>query len=134
MTEDGITLIELLVAMMLMALLAAIATKTLTSNAAAFQAAMKSDLRNLASAEEAYFSLHQAYASSLEDLDFQTSPRVRVTLRASTHGWSAKTEHEARADYACAIYCGSGVTPYAPATEEGVLACSPSGGGGCSGR
>ncbi|UCC49436.1 MAG: prepilin-type N-terminal cleavage/methylation domain-containing protein [Gemmatimonadota bacterium] len=134
MTERGFTLVELLVAMMLMALLAAIATKALTSKAAAYQAAMRSDLRNLASAEEAYFFRHQVYASSLEDLGFQATPRVQVSLRTSTHGWSAMTEHEARAGDACAMYFGTGVSPYTPATEEGVMACSSAGGGGCSGR
>jgi prepilin-type N-terminal cleavage/methylation domain-containing protein len=134
MTQRGFTLIELLVAMMLMALLAAIATKTLSSKAAAYKAALQSDLRNLASAEEAYFCVHQVYANSVDQLNFQSTPHVQVTLTASTHGWSAKTEHEARAGYACAMYFGSGVTPYAPATEEGEMACATGGGGGCSGH
>jgi len=134
MAQRGFTLIELLVAMMLMALLAAIATRALSSKAAAYKAAIQSDLRNLASAEEAYFSVNQVYANSASQLNFQSTPQVRLTLTASTHGWSARTEHEARSDYQCAMYFGSGVTPYAPATEEGVMACSANGGGGCSGR
>jgi len=32
------------------------------------------------------------------------------------------------------MYFGSGVTPYAPATEEGEMACATGGGGGCSGH
>lgn len=134
MDRRGVTLIELLVTMVLMGLLAAIVTKTVTGKSAAAMAVLKSDLRNLAAAEEAYYSLHLSYSSSVEELDFQNSKNVRMELRSDATGWSAQTDHELNPDFRCALYMGESVEPYSPAIAEGVIACSPRvGGSGCSG-
>jgi prepilin-type N-terminal cleavage/methylation domain-containing protein len=133
MDRRGVTLIELLVAMVLMGLLAAIVTKTVTGKSAAAMAVLKSDLRNLASAEEAYYSIYMSYSSSVEDLDFQGSKNVRMNLRSDATGWSAQTDHEMNPDFRCALYIGRSVEPYSPAIDEGLVACSPTvGGGGCN--
>jgi len=64
----------------------------------AYHAAMKSDLKNLASQEEIFFSDHDAYSASATDLAFVSSNGVRVTIVATLDGWAARATHEALGD------------------------------------
>src|SRR6266702_234750 len=79
------------------------------------QAVMKSDLRNLVTAEEAYFADHVKYTADVTGV-FQTSPGViglHITLTAD--GWTGSVGHEGTTTV-CVIYVGS--TPIAPATAN----------------
>lgn len=91
--NKGFTLIELLIVVVLIAILAAIAIPSLfQTKERSFLVTMKSDLRNLASAQEAYFSDWQTYSSSLANLGtlFIVSPRVSVSIDSATvTGWGA---------------------------------------------
>ena len=61
----GFTLIELLIVVVIIGILAAIAIpKFAKTKSKAYIAAMKSDLRNLVTAEEAYFSDNNTYGTS----------------------------------------------------------------------
>ncbi len=61
--RKGFTLIELLIVVVIIGILAAIAIpKFASTKSKAYVTAMKSDLRNLATAEESYFSDSAAYA------------------------------------------------------------------------
>jgi prepilin-type N-terminal cleavage/methylation domain-containing protein len=134
MRERGYTLVELLVVMVLMGLLATLVTKAVTKKATAAQAVLKSDLRNLAVAEEAYFSDHRAYADVVDALEYAGSKGVTFELRGNATGWAARASHDLTPDYTCALYLGDSVEPFEPATEEGKLRCTPGiGGSGCSG-
>ena len=63
-TRKGFTLIELLIVVVIIGILAAIAIpKFANTKEKAYVAAMKSDLRNLMTAEEGYFADFQAYGS-----------------------------------------------------------------------
>jgi len=90
-------------------------------------AAMKTDLRNLVSAEEAYYSNGQTYyggAVPNAAMPFDPSDNVTVTLSSvSATGWSAEATH-ASTPKTCAIFMGTG-TPIAPAVVEGRVACTP---------
>ena len=96
----------------------------------AYGAAMKSDLKNLASQEEIYYSDHNAYTSSAKDLAFANSEGVKVTVYATQKGWAAWATHAALGpSEGCAIYYGESpvslemigeVTP----TEQGVIVCT----------
>ncbi|MGD2153177.1 MAG: prepilin-type N-terminal cleavage/methylation domain-containing protein [Gemmatimonadales bacterium] len=134
MDRRGVTLVELLITMALMAILAAIVTKAVTRKTAAAQAVLKSDLHNMASAQEAYFSDHFAYAETMDQLDFQPSRSVTLEVRGDITGWAARASHELSPDYKCALFVGESVEPFSPSVEEGKINCTPrAGGGGCSG-
>ena len=96
----------------------------------AYGAAMKSDLKNLASQEEIYYSDHYAYTSSATDLAFTNSDGVQVTVYATQEGWAAWATHAALGpSEGCAIYYGESpvsldmigeVTP----THPGEVVCT----------
>ena len=66
MNRKGFTLIELLIVVVIIGILAAIAIpKFANTKEKAYLATMKSDLRNLITAQEAYFGYNTAYPSAL---------------------------------------------------------------------
>ncbi len=124
----GFTLIELLIVVVIVGILASIAiTRLGNTRERALTAAMKSDLRNLVSAEEAFFSNGQTYfggAIPSAAMPYDPSQGVTVTLSSVTNsGWSAEATNPATTK-TCSIFVGTG-TPIAPATLEGRVACTP---------
>ena len=91
-----------------------------------YQAALKSDLKNLASMQEIHFSEHGQYTSDPVALGFTHSDGVEVTIVAAADRWAATTHHVAVGDrIQCGIRVGerfyeSGLM----AGEEGALLCS----------
>jgi len=89
----------------------------------AYVAAMKSDLRNLVTAEESYFADNVTYARSL-GATFAASALVEVRIvEATATGWSATARH-ARTTWTCGVFVGSGRPPL-PGAEEGTPKCTP---------
>jgi prepilin-type N-terminal cleavage/methylation domain-containing protein len=86
--RKGFTLIELLIVVVIIGILAAIAIpKFANTKANAFAALMKSDLRNLITAQEACFSdFNSMYASSTANLgtNYAASPGITVRLGSVT--------------------------------------------------
>lgn len=120
------TLIELLVVVVIIGILAAIAIpKFQNTKGKANVAALKSDLRNLAVAEEAIFYDSTKYSSDTSALKFRPSPGVTVTitLPVSGGGWSATATHPLSYPLRCTIFYGQVTPPPVPAVEEGVPAC-----------
>jgi hypothetical protein len=76
----------------------------------AYIAAMKSDLRNLVTAQESFFADHHTFAPSLETLgpsSYQTSVGVTVVIDSgAADGWVATATH-AKTRYRCGIYVAS---------------------------
>jgi len=133
--RKGFTLIELLIVVVIIGILAAIAIpKFANTKEKAYLASMKSDLRNMATAEEAYFADFQLYASgsgsnlagvgtAMAGTGFVPSAGVTITAAATGgQGWSATTSHSGTTK-TCAIYVGVGAV--APATVEGEPKCTP---------
>jgi prepilin-type N-terminal cleavage/methylation domain-containing protein len=122
----GFTLIELLVVVVIIGVLAAIAIpKFANTKQKAYLAQMKSDLRNLATAEEAYFYDHSTYTTDLVALnDFRVSTAVTLTFgTVNAQGWGASVTHAnlPPPGKTCALFFGS--TPVPPATSDGQIVC-----------
>lgn len=121
----GFTLIELLIVVVIIGILAAIAIpKFVNSKQKAYVAQMKSDLKNLATAEEAYFYDSTTYTTSLAALNnFSPSTGVTLTvLEATPMGWSAEALH-AQVSRSCYLFNG-GAAPVGPATVSGKITCT----------
>jgi hypothetical protein len=72
---------------------------------------MRSDLRNLATAQEMYFAGHASYSPSLQALTYSPSPAVRLEISAASGtGWRAVARHET-GTAECRIGVGTGVQP-----------------------
>lgn len=120
--KKGLTLIELLIVLIIIGVLAAIVGVTWNRRKSeAIVASMKSDLRNLAVSEEAYFSDFQGYASDVGDLVFRSSPNVVFTLQADQDGWAANASHPSVATE-CALFFGD-IAALSPARGEGIVWC-----------
>jgi prepilin-type N-terminal cleavage/methylation domain-containing protein len=124
----GFTLIELLIVVVIIGLLAAIAIpKFAATKTQARLAEMRSDLHNLATAQEAYASDNNAYyAGAVPNAGLLYSPSQGITItiaEGTVSGWSAvaSTPYTSRK---CAMFVGSAAA-VSPAIEEGQIACTP---------
>lgn len=126
--QAGFTLIELLIVVVIIGILASIAIpKFGSTKEKAYLAKMKSDLRNLATAQESYLGDNQVYYGGPVPnaaLSYTPSSGTTVTIaEATTAGWSASTTYVGTAK-TCAFFYGS-AAPVAPATTEGLIVCDP---------
>jgi prepilin-type N-terminal cleavage/methylation domain-containing protein len=121
---SGWTLVELIVVMVILGLLATIAIPRFTSSRdKALVAAMKSDLRNLLTVEEARKIDSGSYVTTFPAAAWTPSTGVTgPTITLTTDGWTAAVGHVST-PRTCAIFVGS--TPLAPASVEGVPTCTP---------
>jgi prepilin-type N-terminal cleavage/methylation domain-containing protein len=122
-SRNGFTLIELLIVVLIIGILASIAIpKFINTKEKSYVAQMKSDLRNLATAEEAFFYDSTKYTSSLVALNnFSASAGVTLTVTAAPGGWNAVAAH-AQTPRRCYLFAGAG-PPIPPATVEGRIVC-----------
>lgn len=126
MSRKGFTLIELLIVVVIIGILAAIAIpKFANTKGKAYITAMKSDLRNLINAEEAFFSDSSRYTSSVTSLGFKQSTGTRApTIVAGAGFWSATNSHTMLANTSCGIAVGT-TNPVLGGAGEGEPACAP---------
>jgi prepilin-type N-terminal cleavage/methylation domain-containing protein len=127
-SERGFTLIELLIVVVIIGILAAIAIpKFSNSKERAIVGQMRSDLRNMVTAQEAYISDALTYDNGpipAPTLAYNPSGTNTITLSGvSATGWAAvaSTPTSGRT---CAIFIGSAPPP-APSSVEGQVACTP---------
>ena len=106
--RKGFTLIELLIVVVIIGILAAIAIpKFANTKSKAYVTAMKSDLRNLVTAEEAFFSDSTYYTTAtvlVSKNTYKNSSGVNVpTVRTGAGYWSATVTHSQLSGATCGI-------------------------------
>ena len=123
LNRRGFTLIELLIVVVIIGILAAIAIpKFSNTKEKAYVAAMKSDLRNLVTAEESYFADNLTYGTVANlGLAYTSSTGVTVATvgTPTATGWSASATHTGTGQ-ACTIALGAA----AGTGAAGTPACS----------
>jgi len=133
MNRKGFTLIELLIVVVIIGILAAIAIpKFANTKEKAVVASMKSDLRNIVGAQEAYFGDNQTYAPAIGAAQaagvvafVPSSGNAVVLANVTAAGWSATVTNPAvtSTPNTCGIYVGAAAAPNAAVTAEGAPAC-----------
>ena len=143
MNRKGFTLIELLIVVVIIGILAAIAIpKFANTKQKAVVASMKSDLRNLVTAQEAFFSDNNDYAGGTTSgaqvngtggagkVTFVPSTGNVIVMAAITAGgWNATASNPAvpatSTPNTCGIFVGTAAQPSGmpAATTEGSPAC-----------
>jgi prepilin-type N-terminal cleavage/methylation domain-containing protein len=103
--RKGFTLIELLIVVVIIGILAAIAIpKFANTKSKAYITAMKSDLRNLVTAEEAFFADSSKYTQTVTQLKFQNSTGVGSPAIVTGQGyWTATNTHTQLPGTTCGI-------------------------------
>ena len=123
--RQGFTLIELLIVVVIIGILAAIAIpKFANTKTKAYTAAMKSDLRNLVTAEEAFFSDSGTYVVyDTTKLKFKPSTGVSTpTINIGPGYWNAQVTHTQIANFSCAIGVNT-ANPVVTTAGDGEPAC-----------
>ena len=122
--RKGFTLIELLIVIVIIGILAAIAIpKFASTKEKAYLTAMKSDLKNLTTAQEAYFADNVAYTTAFPATIYTVTAGVTgPTLSLTADGWQGSVGHNLTTK-TCAIYIGT--SALAPAVNEGEPRCTP---------
>ena len=135
MNRKGFTLIELLIVVVIIGILAAIAIpKFANTKAKAYLASMKSDLRNLVTAEEAYFADSVKYSGTASCTTPPTPGTVNFCSTTGNNlggpavnggGWSATTTNNNLTNplVRCSIFINLAADPANIATKEGEPAC-----------
>src|SRR5215213_6028994 len=123
--RKGFTLIELLIVVVIIGILAAIAIpKFANTKGKAYYTAMKSDLRNLLTAEEAFFADSTKYTTVVSDLKYNVSTGVSTpAISLTTGGWSATVTHlQLASTQVCGIAMNT-TNPTVTGAAEGEPAC-----------
>src|SRR5947207_15160046 len=135
MNRKGFTLIELLIHVVIPWILGAVVmSKCVNTKAKAYIASMKSDLRNLVTAEEAYFADSVKYSATTACTTPPTAGAVNfcvttgnnlgtIGLAAGNGGWAVTITNNNLTTplVTCAIFINTAVL--APAVPEAATAC-----------
>lgn len=118
----GFTFIELLVVMVVMGVLAGIGVPRIRNmKERAYQAALRSDLGALRTAEEVYFAENQRYATDVAALELRLSDGVSIAIESDDpyRGWKAEARHTW-----LSTPCTTAMGPEAVGVESGAIVCT----------
>ena len=125
--RKGFTLIELLIVVVIIGILAAIAIpKFAATKDKAKLASVKTDVRNLMTAQEAYFSDYATYAADFSALQSKTNASLSTGNTASVAGVASgftttiSNSSITTGFTQCTVQVGAG----AASTVDGVISCS----------
>jgi type IV pilus assembly protein PilA len=124
--RKGFTLIELLIVVVIIGILAAIAIpKFAATKDKAKLASVKTDLRNMMTAEEAYFSDYAAYGDfgalqTASNFSLSSGNTMVITTNASGYTGVATNSSISSAIKTCTVQVAAG----AATTVDGVITCS----------
>jgi type IV pilus assembly protein PilA len=133
--REGFTLIELLIVVVIIGILASIAIpKFANTKEKAVKSSLLSDLRNLATAQEAFYAdsskYATAYGTTIATGQVNITPSQNNTLvingGSSASGWAATISNPGYSPGSCGIFLGStfsGSGTPAASTQEGVPVC-----------
>jgi type II secretory pathway pseudopilin PulG len=99
----------------------------------AYIAAMRSDLRNLISAEELFFSDSSRYSAQPSSMKYRSSSGDVVSIVTGPGFWSATAAHAQVPDLSCAIAMNTD-NPLSPDVPDGMTLCRTSGAAGATGK
>jgi type IV pilus assembly protein PilA len=124
----GFTLIELLIVVVIIGILAAIAIpKFASTKEKAYIAAMKSDLKNFVTAEEAYFADYNTYGTGANVIASgafnMTTDVALVSTNGNATGFSATATHAGVSGKTCGVFIGNAAAPDASLTNDGEVGC-----------
>ncbi len=126
MNRKGFTLIELLIVVVIIGILAAIAIpKFAATKDKAKLASVKTDVRNLMTAQEAYFSDYATYGTfaqlqTASNFSLSSGNTAAVTAVASGYTATITNSSITSAIDQCTVQVGAG----AASTADGVIYCS----------
>jgi prepilin-type N-terminal cleavage/methylation domain-containing protein len=121
----GFTFAEVLIVMLVIGILVGLAIPRFTNTRGRTHlAALQSDLRNLALAQEAHYFTRGSYGTTLDSLAARPSDGVTLTIvTADSAGWAATASHPMSSKRTCAVFHGVSASRPAPAVTEGEIAC-----------
>ncbi len=125
--RPGFTLIELLIVMIVIGILAALATVRYGQvREMAWAETVRSDVRSLVKHQELHHMTHDTYGTLAEITQYVSSPGTTIEINYATPtGWSGTATHDALGDRSCGVFVGDAPPAGgAPATVPEVLACT----------
>lgn len=130
--RDAFTLIELLIVVVIIGILAAIAIpKFASSKQKAYVTSMRADLRNLETAEEAYFFDNMTYVDPntlITNASYHMSAGNSVfASTVMANGWTVSVTNSyvpaTATPHVCAVWVGGATKPFAADSVEGSPGC-----------
>ena len=127
LNRKGFTLIELLIVVVIIGILAAIAIpKFAATKDKAKLASVKTDVRNMMTAQEAYFSDYATYAADFSSLQAKTNSSLSngntATVAGVASGYTSTVSNSSISTgfTKCQVQVGAG----AASTVDGTITCS----------